>query len=189
MSIRSRKRTDAAPDRSTVPDRSGAHRVLAYPKLYRRRGGRLIAGVCGGIADHLDVSVLWVRAVFAVLAAFGGAGVLAYGILWVFVPQSSGAERPLSTCDIRSGAEPEQTQSEMQTKRFAVRAIRVPGAATGGMVGRSSMLCELPGGELVGEPLNGAHGDGLRVAHAAGEHSGADVGVVLDQGEIAAGDP
>ena len=91
-----------------------------------------------------------------------------------------GAERPLSTCDIRSGAEPEQTQSEMQTKRFAVRAIRVPGAATGGMVGRSSMLCELPGGELVGEPLNGAHGDGLRVAHAAGEHSVADVGVGLD---------
>nr|WP_307849881.1 PspC domain-containing protein [Saccharopolyspora sp. HNM0986] len=103
MSIRSRKRTDAASERSAAPDRSGAHRVLAHPKLYRRRGGRLIAGVCGGIADHLDVSVLWVRAVFAVLAAFGGAGVLAYGILWVFVPQSSGAERPLSDRERQQG--------------------------------------------------------------------------------------
>ncbi|GHF88069.1 signal transduction histidine kinase/phage shock protein PspC (stress-responsive transcriptional regulator) [Amycolatopsis bartoniae] len=68
------------------------------PKLYRHRANRAVAGVAAGLAEHLGVRVLWVRAVFAVLAAFGGAGLLAYGLLWVFVPQKSGedASRPSS---------------------------------------------------------------------------------------------
>ncbi|WP_027940920.1 ATP-binding protein [Amycolatopsis taiwanensis] len=69
------------------------------PKLYRRRSGRAVAGVSGGLADHLGVRVLWVRAAFAVLAAFGGAGMVAYGLLWVFVPQQANEEatEPAST--------------------------------------------------------------------------------------------
>lgn len=71
------------------------------PKLYRSRSGRAIAGVSAGLAEHLGVRVLWVRATFAVLAAFGGAGMLAYGLLWVFVPQQPGEETtgPSSTRD------------------------------------------------------------------------------------------
>jgi signal transduction histidine kinase len=57
--------------------------------LARRRSGRLVAGVAGGVADHLGVEVLWVRAAFVVLAAINGIGVLAYGLLWVFVRQES----------------------------------------------------------------------------------------------------
>lgn len=59
------------------------------PKMYRRRNGRAIAGVAGGLADHLGVKVLWVRATFAVLSALGGAGLVAYGLLWVFVQQQA----------------------------------------------------------------------------------------------------
>jgi signal transduction histidine kinase len=55
--------------------------------LCRRRSGRLLAGVAGGVADHLGVDVLWVRVAFAALTAVHGAGVLAYGLLWVFVRQ------------------------------------------------------------------------------------------------------
>jgi phage shock protein PspC (stress-responsive transcriptional regulator)/signal transduction histidine kinase len=56
-------------------------------KMHRRRSGRAVAGVAGGLADHLEIKVLWVRLAFAVLAAMGGAGVLAYGLLWVFASQ------------------------------------------------------------------------------------------------------
>jgi signal transduction histidine kinase len=59
------------------------------PPLARRRSGRLVAGVAGGVADHLGADVLWVRAAFVALAAVSGAGVLAYGLLWVFVRQES----------------------------------------------------------------------------------------------------
>ncbi|MFT3714620.1 MAG: PspC domain-containing protein [Gordonia sp. (in: high G+C Gram-positive bacteria)] len=57
------------------------------PRLVRRNGGRVIAGVCGGVADELGVDVFRVRVVFVVLAALGGAGVLAYALLWFFCPQ------------------------------------------------------------------------------------------------------
>jgi signal transduction histidine kinase len=62
--------------------------VTSEVKMRRRRTGRAVAGVAGGLADHLGIAVLWVRMAFALLAAFGGAGVMAYGLLWVFVPQA-----------------------------------------------------------------------------------------------------
>ncbi|GAA1877271.1 ATP-binding protein [Pseudonocardia ailaonensis] len=63
--------------------------VSARTPLARRRNGRLVAGVAGGVADHLGVDVLWVRAAFVVLTAANGAGILAYGLLWVFVRQEA----------------------------------------------------------------------------------------------------
>ncbi|MDN5860485.1 MAG: PspC domain-containing protein [Pseudonocardia sp.] len=57
------------------------------PPLQRRRSGRFVAGVAGGVADHLGVRVLWVRAAFALLAIVNGAGIAAYGLLWIFVRQ------------------------------------------------------------------------------------------------------
>ncbi|KGI82199.1 histidine kinase [Actinopolyspora erythraea] len=59
------------------------------PRLYRRRSGRVVAGVATGISDHLGFPVVWVRAVFAMLAALGGAGIVGYGLLWIFVRQRS----------------------------------------------------------------------------------------------------
>lgn len=61
-------------------------------RMWRRRSDRMLAGVAGGLADHLDVRVVWVRAVLAVLAGFGGAGIAAYALLWVFVPQQRAGE-------------------------------------------------------------------------------------------------
>jgi signal transduction histidine kinase len=61
----------------------------AANRMRRRRSGRAVAGVAGGLADHLGVQVLWVRIAFAVLAALNGAGVLAYGLFWVFVRQEA----------------------------------------------------------------------------------------------------
>jgi signal transduction histidine kinase len=78
---------EPARDRANVPVP-----VDDVVKMRRRRNGRAVAGVAGGIADHLEIRVLWVRLAFALLAALGGAGVLAYGLLWVFVPQQTREE-------------------------------------------------------------------------------------------------
>jgi phage shock protein C len=60
--------------------------VAAINRLRRSRGDRWIAGVCGGVAVITGVeSWIW-RLILAVLALFGGTGVLLYILLWIFVP-------------------------------------------------------------------------------------------------------
>ncbi|MCL2535814.1 MAG: PspC domain-containing protein [Nocardiaceae bacterium] len=65
-----------------------------YPKLQRRVGGRVVGGVAGGIADHLGVDVFKVRVAFTLFAALAGAGIVAYGLLWIFTPAGTDTERP-----------------------------------------------------------------------------------------------
>lgn len=59
------------------------------PTLCRHRTGRMLGGVCGGVAEQLEVRVVWVRGVFALLVALGGAGIAGYALLWLFVRQES----------------------------------------------------------------------------------------------------
>jgi signal transduction histidine kinase len=74
--------------RNVVADKTAAVTpVDDPPRMRRRRTGRVVAGVAGGLADHLSVSVLWVRLALTVLSAFAGAGLALYALLWVFVRQ------------------------------------------------------------------------------------------------------
>jgi signal transduction histidine kinase len=57
--------------------------------LRRHRSGRIVAGVCGGIAEHLEVPPGRVRLWLTVLTALSGAGVLVYGLAWIFIPQET----------------------------------------------------------------------------------------------------
>jgi len=52
---------------------------------YRRRRGRLIFGVCGGLADHLDLPAWAVRVGFILLAGFNQAFILLYLALALFM--------------------------------------------------------------------------------------------------------
>jgi signal transduction histidine kinase/phage shock protein PspC (stress-responsive transcriptional regulator) len=52
--------------------------------------GRIIAGVCAGLAEHLGWEVRLVRIGFILLALPGGAGLVAYLFLWALTPQSVG---------------------------------------------------------------------------------------------------
>ena len=57
----------------------------ATPALARRRDC-LVAGVAGGLADHLGWPVRVVRIAFAATALLAGAGALLYAWLWAFAP-------------------------------------------------------------------------------------------------------
>src|SRR5512133_257491 len=57
---------------------------MALPRFTRPAEGRVIAGVCAGIAQALDVDVTLVRLVFALLALAGGAGIVLYLALWLY---------------------------------------------------------------------------------------------------------
>jgi phage shock protein PspC (stress-responsive transcriptional regulator) len=56
-------------------------------RLYRRREGRIVAGVCTGLADHFGVDVNIVRLVFAGLTIFWGLGALLYVVAWAIIPE------------------------------------------------------------------------------------------------------
>ncbi|MDO5699551.1 MAG: PspC domain-containing protein, partial [Dermatophilus congolensis] len=55
-------------------------------RITRPAAGRVFAGVCAGTADHLGLTVKAVRWTFFLAAFLGGAGILAYGLLWAFTP-------------------------------------------------------------------------------------------------------
>ena len=76
----------------------------AIARIRRRRRGSVIAGVSGGVADHLGVDVLRVRLVFVLLVAAAGAGFAAYAALWLFCPiEPRGVEREVPARERRQG--------------------------------------------------------------------------------------
>ncbi len=95
------------------------------PPLVRLRSGRFVAGVAGGIAHHLGVPVLWVRAAFVVLAGVSGAGVLAYGLLWIFVRQEQ--------ADVARAVNRSERQQAVGLAALGI-AVGIAGSAAGNSV-------------------------------------------------------
>jgi signal transduction histidine kinase/phage shock protein PspC (stress-responsive transcriptional regulator) len=62
--------------------------VTEYRRAYRPADRRLVGGVASGVADHLGVPVLYVRLAFIVATWLQGIGVIAYLLLWRFLPLS-----------------------------------------------------------------------------------------------------
>lgn len=55
-------------------------------RLYRSRTNRWIAGVCGGLAEYLNVDTTAVRIAFVLLALWQGFGALLYLLIVIMVP-------------------------------------------------------------------------------------------------------
>ena len=56
-------------------------------KLYKVEKGKMLDGVCAGIAEYFNVDATIIRVVWAILAACGGSGILAYIICAVIMPR------------------------------------------------------------------------------------------------------
>jgi phage shock protein C len=55
--------------------------------LRRSRRNRVIAGVCGGLAEFFGISSFWFRLAFLLALLPGGIpGVLLYLIAWIIIP-------------------------------------------------------------------------------------------------------
>jgi phage shock protein C len=51
----------------------------------------MVAGVCGGLAEYFNVDATLIRALFVLLAVFGGSGLVIYLVMWILVPDVSKA--------------------------------------------------------------------------------------------------
>ena len=63
-------------------------------KLYRNSQNRIIAGVCAGLAEYLNIDPTIVRVIWA-LVSISGAGLLAYLICALIIP-----EKPSDIIDV-----------------------------------------------------------------------------------------
>ena len=61
-------------------------------RLYRVEQGKMLCGVCGGIAEYFDIDPSLVRLGWIVFCALGGSGVLAYIIAAIVIPTKSSVE-------------------------------------------------------------------------------------------------
>ena len=63
--------------------------------LLRSKDDRVLWGVAGGLAEHIGFNATLVRIAFVVITLFGGAGLLAYLVLAVALPEDDGTGNPV----------------------------------------------------------------------------------------------
>jgi len=56
-------------------------------RLYRSKREKVIAGVCGGVAEYLEVDPVLIRLIWAIWALIFGTGILAYLLAWIIIPK------------------------------------------------------------------------------------------------------
>lgn len=56
-------------------------------KLYKSRSDRMLCGVCGGIAEYLNIDSTIIRLLVVVLSLGFGGGILAYIIAAIIMPE------------------------------------------------------------------------------------------------------
>jgi phage shock protein C len=82
-----------------------------HKKLYRSVRERMLGGVAAGVADYFDVDPTIVRLVFVLSIFAGGAGIIAYIIMWIIVPQG-----PFVPFDMNTNIPPQNKEADAATE-------------------------------------------------------------------------
>ena len=83
-------------DQQTRSDQRTRSTASGRPPLRRAYNGRMLAGVCAGLADYLAIDVTIVRVAFAVFTFLGGAAVPAYLACLLLIPEE-GSDQSLAS--------------------------------------------------------------------------------------------
>jgi len=57
-------------------------------RVYRSRKGRMLGGVCGGIAEYFGIDPVLVRLLFIMLFFMGFTGIIIYLVAWLLIPEN-----------------------------------------------------------------------------------------------------
>jgi phage shock protein PspC (stress-responsive transcriptional regulator) len=79
---------DLDEDEESQPIVEEIYNERAYRKLFRNPEGRMLGGVCSGLASYFDLDPILVRIIFLILFFGFGGGFLIYIILWIAVPEA-----------------------------------------------------------------------------------------------------
>ena len=68
-------------------DGTEVHMTMQRQPLRRSRKNRMLAGVCGGLAEFFGISSFWFRLAFVILLIPGGLpGLVPYLVCWIIIP-------------------------------------------------------------------------------------------------------
>lgn len=71
-----------------TPQASQTFSFTGDKKLYRDADVAMIAGVCAGLGHYMNIEARWIRLCAFLSIFIGGAGILAYIILWIAIPRA-----------------------------------------------------------------------------------------------------
>ena len=57
-------------------------------RVYRSKKNKMLAGVCGGIAEYFDIDPVLVRLLFVLLLFMGFVGIIVYLVAWRIIPEA-----------------------------------------------------------------------------------------------------
>ena len=63
---------------------------IEMKKLYKSNNDRKLCGVCGGVAEYLNVDSTIIRLAWGALILFAGTGILAYILAALIIPDDNG---------------------------------------------------------------------------------------------------
>ena len=66
-------------------------------RLYRSFTNKMIAGVCGGVAEYFNIDPTVVRLLFVLGFFLGTAAFWVYIVMWVLIPEEPNATPPAPT--------------------------------------------------------------------------------------------
>ena len=55
-------------------------------RLYRSRTNYMIAGICGGLGEYLEIDPTLIRLIVAVSVVLAGSGIIFYLLAWLIIP-------------------------------------------------------------------------------------------------------
>jgi phage shock protein C len=107
-------------------------------RLFRHRTNRMIAGVCAGLGEYLEIDTTFVRLFFVLLALSNGIGVLVYFLMWIIVPPEDAASATLRET-ARVGAD--EIADQARTMGADIRqAVRSPNSKTWMYIGAGLII-------------------------------------------------
>jgi phage shock protein C len=57
-------------------------------RVYRSKKNKMLAGVCGGIAEYFEIDPVLVRLLFVLFTLMGFAGIILYLVAWLIMPEN-----------------------------------------------------------------------------------------------------
>jgi phage shock protein C len=94
----------------------------------------MIGGVCGGLAEYLEVDPTIVRIVFVFLGLYSGIGIAAYLILWIVIPYPDTGKASTSEI-VREGTEEIRDRAQEMAKSISPAVQQSQGPAANVVIG------------------------------------------------------